>query len=819
MKRLIFALCIFACTAAVSATPTPTLYFSDLTSGPVGAIVTVYGLNLQPSVTVNGTTASIIASSATKVSFVVPSTSSGSVMMPGSNTLPFTVRAGHIYYVATNGSDSNSGAQSAPWATIPHAFTTAACGDVIYGMNGVSQTGLDNYGASLAVERICSEAQPLSLVGYPGATVTIGSTSGQEYGIRNPDINGDGFNGMVFANLTVRGNNTAVKDVNNQYWRIVGSDFSCPNGGGEAACVQLDEAGYMQFLGNSIHDTGAGGTKYYHSFYGTTNSIHVEVGWNHIFNNQSCRGVQFYSTSGSPQYDLIVHDNVISGQLCDGINFSTVDATKGPVEAYNNLVYHVGLGGANLNSPNEACIASLGYGAPGGQALFYGNTLADCGSAGGSTAGAITVQTGSPTVVSTSNLVVQNPGEVIYSPNTNQSLIASSHDVLLTTGTAGVVNSSYQLVSSSPAIGAGTAYSGIMRDLGGNPRPQSGAEDSGAYLYSTSTTTSGPTATLSTTSLNFGSQTVNTTSAGQTATLQNSGTSALSISKIAVSGTNASSFIASNNCGSSLAAGQSCAIQIQFHPNAVGVLTATVMITDNGSNPSQSLALSGTGTSTASPAVSLSPVSLAFNSQTVNTTSTTQSVTVKNTGTAVLNLTKVVLSGTNSAEFKLSNGCGATLAAGASCVIQVQFAPTTTGSKTAAVSLTDAASNSPQTIALSGSAVTSSTPTTGTTTIHLSLNNLYFYNRAVGSTSAPSSIVLTNTGKATLSIGSMVLTGPQTSSFLVSSNCGSALAVSASCTINVSFDPKVVGTNTASIVLTDNAGTGTQSIPLTGHGF
>ena len=802
-----------------AAASNPTLYFTDLTSGPVGAIVTIYGANLQPSVSLNGVTATVVAATSTKVSFVVPSTASGSITVGGSNMLPFTIRGGQIYYVATDGSDGQAGSQSSPWATIPHAFNTAACGDVIYVMNGVSQTGLDNYGASLAVEKKCSESSPIALVGYPGATVIIGSTSGQEYGIRNPDINGDGFDGLVLANLIVRGNNTAVKDVGNLYWRIVGSDFSCPNGSGLAACVHLESASNVQFLGNSIHDTGAGGTKYYHSFYGTTDSNHIEVGWNHIYNNQSCRGVQFYSTSGSPQYDLIVHDNVISGQLCDGINFSTVDATLGPVEAYNNLVYHVGLGGANLNSPNEACIASLGYGAPGGQALFYGNTLADCGSAGGSTAGAITVQTGSPTVVSTSNLVVQNPGEVIYSPNTDQSLIASSHDVLLTTGTAGVVNSSYQLVSGSPAIGAGTAYSGIVRDLAGNPRPQSGAEDSGAYLYSTSTPTSGPTATLSTTSLDFGSQTVNTTSAGQTATLQNSGTSALSISKIAVSGTNASSFIASNNCGSSLAAGQSCAIQIQFDPNATGVLTATVTITDNASNPSQSLALSGTGTSTASPAVSLSPVSLAFNSQTVNTTSTAQSVTVKNTGTAVLNLTNVALSGPNSAEFKLSNGCGSTLAAGASCVIQVQFAPTTIGSKTAAVSLTDNASNSPQAIALSGSAVPSSTPTPGTTTIHLSLNNLYFYNRAVGSSSAPSSIVLTNTGEATLSIGSMVLTGPQTSSFLVSSNCGSVVAVGASCTINVIFDPEVVGTNTASIVLTDNAGTGTQSIPLTGHGF
>jgi hypothetical protein len=817
MRRILFALCTFVCTPLFAA-PAPTLYFTDLTSGPVGAIVTVYGANLQPSVAVNGASASIVAASASKVSFVIPSTTSGSILMPGSNALPFTVRGGHIYYVATNGSDSNAGTQSAPWATIPHAFNTAACGDVIYAMNGVSQTGLDNYGASLSVQRICSQSDPLSLVGYPGATVTIGSTTGQEYGIRNPDINGDGFNGIVFANLTVRGANTALKDVNNQYWRIVGSDFSCPNGGGLAACVHLDIASYVQFLGNSIHDTGAGGTKYYHSFYGTTNSNHIEVGWNHIFNNQSCRGVQFYSTSGSPQYDLIVHDNVITGQLCDGINFSTVDATKGPIEAYNNLVYHVGLGGANLGTPNEACIASLGYGAPGGQALIYGNTMADCGSAGGSTAGAITVLTGSPTVVSVSNLVVQNPGEVIYSPNTNMSLVAASHDVLLNNGTAGVLDASYRLVSGSPAVGAGWSYNAMLRDLAGNARPQSGSEDAGAYLYSTTAPASGPTATLSATALNFGNQTVNTTSAASAVTLSNSGSSALSISKIAVSGTNASAFIVSNNCGTSLAAGQSCAIQVQFAPKATGAFTADVTVTDNASNPSQSLALSGTGISTSVPAVSLSATSLSFGSLVVNTLSASKSVTVSNTGTGTLNIGGVVLSGTNSSQFKLSNGCGATLAAGASCVIQVQFAPVSIGSMVAVVTLTDNASNSPQSISLSGSSV-STTTTSGTTTIHLSVNNLYFYNRAVGSTSAPSSIVLTNTGKAVFTLKSMSVTGAQPGAFLVSTTCGAQLAVGASCAINVSFRPVIVGTNSASLVLTDNAGTGVQTLPLAGHGF
>jgi hypothetical protein len=683
-------------------------------------------------------------------------------------------------------------------------------------MNGVSQTGLDNYGASLSVVRRCSQSTPLALVGYPGATVTIGSATGQEYGIRNPDINGDGYDGIVFANLTIRAANTAIKDVNNSYWRIVGSDFSCPNGSGEAACVQLDYAEYMQFFGNTIHDTGKGGTKYYHSFYATTNSLHVEVGWNHIYNNKSCRGVQFYSTGGSPEYDLSVHDNIISGQECDGINFSTVDATKGPIKAYNNLVYHVGLGGTTDGTPNYACIASLGYGAAGGDMLIYGNTLADCGPAGGSTAGAITVLAGSPTAVIKSNLVMQNAGEPVYSPNTSQSLVAADHNVLLTNGTAGVVDANYHPVTGSSAIGAGTAYSGINRDLAGANRPQSGSEDAGAYLYNTSSgTATGPTATLSATSVNFGSATVNTTSAWQSITLSNSGSSALTISSIALGGTNPAQFRSTNNCGTGVPAGQSCVVQAQFDPTTTGSLTATVTIKSNASNPQESITLSGSGAAVGTPAVTLSPASLAFGNQTVATTSAAKTVTVKNSGSASMNITSVSLTGTNAAAFKITNGCGATLAAGASCAVQVQFAPSSAAAMSATLSIGDNTSGSPHTAALSGTGVTATT-STGTTTVHYSVNNLYFYNRAVGSASAASTITVTNTGKASFNISGISMTGAQATSFAAKSGCVN-IAPSGSCTISVTFTPKVKSTNSASMVVTGNAGT--TSIPLTGHGY
>jgi hypothetical protein len=656
---------------------------------------------------------------------------------------------------------------------------------------------------------------PLALIGYPNATVTIGSTNGEEFGIRNPDVNGDGYNGFVFANLTIRGNNTGIKDTNNSYWRIVGSDFSCPNGSGEAACVMLDSASYVQFLGNSIHDSGAGGTKYYHSFYGTTNTLHVEVGWNHIYNNQSCRGVQFYSTGGSPQYDLIVHDNIIEGQECDGINFSTVDATQGPVEAYNNLVYHVGLGGPNDGLPNYACIASLGYGAAGGQELFYGNTLADCGSAGGSTAGAITVLSGSPATILTSNLIMQNPGEAVYSANSQLSLLSDTYNVELTNGTAGVVDSNYMPVPGSPALGAGTAYPGVLYDLAGNPRPQSGAQNAGAYVAAGTTASSSPTATLSNTNIGFGSQTVNTASAMQNVTLSNSGSTPLSIGSIALGGPNANQFNTSNNCGSSLAAGQSCNIQVQFAPTSTGSMQASITLISNASNPTQSISLTGSGTGSGTPLVTLSPAGIAFGNQTVSTTSGSQVITVTNSGSAVLDIGGVTIGGANASAFNLVSGCGSNLAPGASCAVTISFNPNSAGAMSAVLTLTDNGSPSTQSASLSGTGIAAAT---GTTIVAYALNNLYFYNIPVGATSAPSNITVTNIGNAAFTITSLSLTGAQPSSFQASSNCY-AVAPGGSCSLFVIFNPQVTGLNAASIVITSNATDTLTSIPLLGHGY
>jgi hypothetical protein len=103
-----------------------------------------------------------------------------------------------------------------------------------------------------------------------------------------------------------------------------------------------------------------------------------------------------------------------------------------------------------------------------------------------------------------------------------------------------------------------------------------------------------PQASLSATSLSFGTQTVNL-SATKTVTLKNTGTTALTPISLAVTGTNASDFTPSSNCGSLLAAGSSCTISVAFKPAAKGSRSATLKVTDNAASGTQTVSLSGTG--------------------------------------------------------------------------------------------------------------------------------------------------------------------------------------------------------------------------------
>jgi hypothetical protein len=180
-----------------------------------------------------------------------------------------------------------------------------------------------------------------------------------------------------------------------------------------------------------------------------------------------------------------------------------------------------------------------------------------------------------------------------------------------------------------------------------------------------------------------------------------------------------------------------------------------------------------------SPAESLSPVSLTFPSQAIGTSSNPQSVTLSSTGSAALAISSIAASG----DFSQTNNCGASLATGNNCTINVTFTPTATGTRTGAVTITDNATGSPHVVNLSG---------TGTGTapvVSLSTTTLALGSQPVGTTSAAQTVTLSNTGNATLNITSIAITGTNASDFAQTNTCGSSVAAGADCTINVTFKP------------------------------
>lgn len=199
--------------------------------------------------------------------------------------------------------------------------------------------------------------------------------------------------------------------------------------------------------------------------------------------------------------------------------------------------------------------------------------------------------------------------------------------------------------------------------------------------------------------------------------------------------------------------------------------------------------------------VTLSPTSVSFGSVVIGTTSGVRFITLTNTGTVPLTISSIAASG----SFSETNTCGTSVNAGKKCTISVTFSPTAAGSATGAVTVTDNASNSPQTVSLTG---------TGVQAVTLSPAALTFAIRTVGTTSNPTTVTVTNNMTTALTIDSVAVTGD----FAQTNTCGTSLASKGKCTISVTFTPTVIGTRTGKLTVTDSAANSPQTASLTGTG-
>ncbi|MGZ4870663.1 MAG: choice-of-anchor Q domain-containing protein [Candidatus Angelobacter sp.] len=551
-------------TAMLAQSSTPRLFYSDLESGPNtggqnnnGAFVTLWGKGFGASqgtstVTVGGgaVAAYELWSDGKIIVQLGAGAATGNIVVNvtgnPSNGVPFTVRAGNIFYVSTSGNDANAGTFAAPWKTIVKAKNTINAGDIAYMENGVTQTTEDTFTAYLSMDRQGASnsgtaAAPKALIAYPNAAVTVGVAGGLHYGIRTPNI-GTHEDYWVISQLHIIGGTQAM-DIGGTGWKIVGNEMQCPGADDQVGCFEMSEGNQVKFWGNEVHNAGINPTssKYYHAVYFSTDSNHIDVGWNHIHDNFTCRALQFHSsplcspscgsgdTTGFDQYDLHVHDNLIHGDNCNGINFATVDPSKGAVEAYNNVIYHVGLMDPLQLGASFSCIYVAGItnnGTAGtGTVQVFNNTLSDCAANNSSNAsgsrGAFGVGGGPLTLLMNlrNNVADQNPGEIYVDGSLSQ--IKGDHNLWFGVGsgptqTTNNLNVDPQFVnrsggdlhlnSTSPAKDAGLTVvpsnpfvpnpgANQVRDKDGTLRPQGTAFDLGAYeLLVGGTTTTPPNA-------------------------------------------------------------------------------------------------------------------------------------------------------------------------------------------------------------------------------------------------------------------------------------------------------------------------------------
>ena len=391
-----------------------------------------------------------------------------------------------------------------------------------------------------------------------------------------------------------------------------------------------------------------------------------------------------------------------------------------------------------------------------------------------------------------------NPSDYLVVTNT------CSNATLIPNGTC-----TFSVSFQPTATGTRTASATISSNATGSPHSVS--------LTGTGAAQAAPAVTLSANSLPFNSQTIGTTSAALPVVLTNSGTANLVLGTLTLAGANPGDYVVGpNNCNNAtLIPNGTCSFSVSFKPTATGTRTASVSIPSNAAGSPSTVTLSGTGVATPTPAVTLSTSSLPFNSQTIGTTSAALPVVLTNSGTANLVLGTLTLAGTNPGDYVVaSNNCNnATVIPNGTCSFSVSFRPTSTGTRTASVSIPSNAAGSPSSVSLTGTGAAPTAPA-----VTLSTSALTFGSQTTNTTSSAQSVVLTNSGTGSLVLGALTLGGANQGEYVVGpNNCNNAtLSPSGTCSFSVSFRPTAIGIRTASVSIPSNAAGSPSSVSLIG---
>jgi Abnormal spindle-like microcephaly-assoc'd, ASPM-SPD-2-Hydin/HYDIN/CFA65/VesB-like, Ig-like domain/Beta-propeller repeat len=320
---------------------------------------------------------------------------------------------------------------------------------------------------------------------------------------------------------------------------------------------------------------------------------------------------------------------------------------------------------------------------------------------------------------------------------------------------------------------------------------------------------------------------VGTVNAPQSVAVLNGGEAALTITDIRILGANADDFSLNGQgtcIGPAISPGPvpQCSFEVGFTPSLVGPETAVLSVSDNAPGNPQVLEIIGAGQG---PLAAVSPPSLDFGNQSMNTISDQRAITVTNVGDQSLTITSVQEAGPDASQFPLqTNTCSPNtlLPGGAGCTVSVAFAPTATGSFLAEIDVKDNSGGSTSAVQVVSLAGTGTAPAPIAKFLPASMT-LGFGTVTVGTTSGTQSVTLANVGSAALSLTSVAIAGANAPDFAIAAagtTCpaaGGTVAIGASCTVAVQFAPQSAGTSkSASLTFADNAASSPQQVLLSG---
>lgn len=307
--------------------------------------------------------------------------------------------------------------------------------------------------------------------------------------------------------------------------------------------------------------------------------------------------------------------------------------------------------------------------------------------------------------------------------------------------------------------------------------------------------------------LQFPAQLAGTSSTTKTVTLTNLNyPDPLSISYVGVAAADpaegiSGDFTETNDCPTSLPAGASCNVNVQFRPTAGADGEERNSLTVLTSSPSYNYSFGLFGVRW-SQSLAASAQTVQFGLQYVGATPLPRVVTLTNTDVQPVTVGGVSVTG----PFTQVNNCSAPLAPHASCRVAVSFVPTSNTNATGKLTANFSGQGTPVTVNL---AATGEVPAD----LDVSPFSLAFTNTFVnvGSTLP---VTLKNVSSATVAISAFNLTTDYTET----NDCNGSLAPGATCTVNVTFLPTVVGEQDGTLSI-DFSGKGSpQIVPLTGNG-